>query len=140
MKRQAILRIHSLIQHPGDKPMIDQQQLNATWIQKVTTDYIQYKETREGQEVRTTVKVTDEEVLILRGGDIDMRLPLKAHTTQRGTYRNEPLVWAMMVEAEDVTIERSEEKNKWRATYRLHIGEEEIGKYTLTMTYTEGTL
>ncbi len=139
-KKEANVRIRSLIQHPDAPPTIEQQRLNATWIQKGQTDYIQYEETKDDMTIRTNVKITDDDILILRGGDIEMRLPLRHGQVQIGTYRNDPLHWKLRVVTDDLQIERNDTKGRLHADYTLSLGEQLLGTYALTITYTEGTL
>ncbi len=56
------------------------------YYQKENASFLQYEEVLEEGTVRTIVKVTPDEALILRGGAVKMRLPFRLNMQQRGSY------------------------------------------------------
>ena len=73
------------------KTTIDQQEtfeltVFGRYFQKGNADFLQYEEMIEEGSVRTIVKMTSDEALILRGGALKMRLPLQLNRTLNGSY------------------------------------------------------
>ncbi|WML41682.1 DUF1934 domain-containing protein [Neobacillus sp. OS1-2] len=56
------------------------------YYQKNQASFLQYEEALEEGTVRTIVKASKEEALILRGGAVKMRLPFRLHKKTRGSY------------------------------------------------------
>ncbi|MED4224086.1 DUF1934 domain-containing protein [Neobacillus cucumis] len=56
------------------------------YLEKDGAVFLKYEEALEEGTVRTIVKVTSEEALILRGGAVKMRLPFMLHKKRRGSY------------------------------------------------------
>ncbi|MEH7415924.1 DUF1934 domain-containing protein [Neobacillus drentensis] len=56
------------------------------YFEKDGAAFLKYEEVLEEGTVRTIVKVTPDEALILRGGAVKMRLPFKLHKKLRGSY------------------------------------------------------
>ncbi|CRK82596.1 DUF1934 domain-containing protein [Neobacillus massiliamazoniensis] len=54
--------------------------------QKEHSSYLRYEEVLEEGSVRTIVKTTDDEVLILRSGAVKMRLPFQLHKKMKGSF------------------------------------------------------
>ena len=56
------------------------------YLEKDGAAFLKYEEALEEGTVRTIVKVTPEEALILRGGAVKMRLPFMLHKKRIGSY------------------------------------------------------
>ncbi|MEH7115844.1 DUF1934 domain-containing protein [Neobacillus vireti] len=56
------------------------------YFEKDGAAFLKYEEVLEEGTVRTIVKITPGEALILRGGAVKMRLPFKLHKKLRGSY------------------------------------------------------
>jgi uncharacterized beta-barrel protein YwiB (DUF1934 family) len=56
------------------------------YLEKDGASFLKYEEALEEGTVRTIVKVTPDEVLILRGGAVKMRLPFMLHKKRNGSY------------------------------------------------------
>nr|WP_246277157.1 DUF1934 family protein [Neobacillus endophyticus] len=58
----------------------------GSYIQKGQVGYLKYEEVMEEGEVRTIVKLSEDEILILRGGAVNMRLPFQRNKRMIGHY------------------------------------------------------
>ena len=56
------------------------------YYKKANASFLRYEEVMEEGRVRTIVKVSAAEALILRSGAVKMRLPFRLHTTVTGSY------------------------------------------------------
>jgi uncharacterized beta-barrel protein YwiB (DUF1934 family) len=56
------------------------------YLQKDGASFLKYEEVQDEGSVRTIVKLTDEEALILRGGAVKMRLPFRQGAIRNGSY------------------------------------------------------
>nr|WP_275411177.1 DUF1934 domain-containing protein [Bacillus sp. B15-48] len=101
------------------------------YYQKGASKYLQYEESIPEGTIRTTVKLNNEEVLILRKGAVDMRLHLVLNKKTPGTYHT-PL-GLLMTEADTKQIEIAEGRVKVR--YDLTIQGSHAGTYEMNINY-----
>jgi uncharacterized beta-barrel protein YwiB (DUF1934 family) len=56
------------------------------YLEKDGASFLKYEEVQDEGSIRTIVKVSGDEALILRGGAVKMRLPFRLHKKLRGSY------------------------------------------------------
>lgn len=137
-KRVSIL-LHSSIQHPGQDKETQEIELTGSYIAKPQSSYLKYEEQQENGAVQTTVKMAEDQALIMRSGAINMRLPFTLNEIRLGKYNNGPVELKLYVKTS--AIEFKEEPNssngRFHVQYQLIDGDAKVGTYEITMTYTE---
>ena len=73
--KDVSIKLQSSIQHPEQEKEVHLLELTGRYIKKAQTSYLKYEETTNGEKINTTVKIMDDEALILRSGAVNMRLP-----------------------------------------------------------------
>ena len=85
--------------------------------------------------VRTTVKLHADDAFIMRKGGVQMRLPFRQGDIRFGTYGNGPVAMDLAVR----TNRLEWVPGRFAVAYDLHSEESLVGKYQLTITYSEVT-
>jgi len=135
----VLIQLQSSIQHPGQDAETHNLEATGTYIKKAGTSYLKFVETTEGKEIRTTVKMSDDDALILRRGALDMRLPFIVGSELPGTYGNGPASFKLRVKTKRLAINNGHQHGSFNVAYELHAEGALLGTYELTITYTEGT-
>lgn len=106
-------------------------------FQKGETLYLRYEEELEGQSVKTTFKIKDEQLLLTRreralSSSLDLR-PGQLTTTR---YQTQYGALYLEVNCLKYTFKRVDEKTgQLKATYELSNGQEILGKYKLRLQF-----
>jgi uncharacterized beta-barrel protein YwiB (DUF1934 family) len=107
------------------------------YVQKGKTQYIRYEEEHELGYVKTTVKITGNEVVVMRSGAVSMKqrfskgvLTLTDYTTPFGKLQLE-------TKTKSLTIDTNELEGKLVILYDLQIDEKEKHVHKLVLTYKE---
>lgn len=103
------------------------------FYKKGSSGYLQYEENMPEGAIQTTVKLKNEEVLILRKGAVDMRLHFLLNKKTPGTYKTDHGV--LMTEAD--TKEMEIEDGRVEVLYNLAIQGSHAGTYTMNIQYEE---
>ncbi|MED2127722.1 DUF1934 domain-containing protein [Bacillus thuringiensis] len=119
---------------------------NGQYYVKGQGTYVTFQEPNEQGEVKTIIKIQDEQVLIMRSGAISMRsgaismrqTHVKGEWTT-GTYTSELGTFALQTKTDNVLFKWSDEKKKGQLflTYALLLSEQEAGRYTITINLKE---
>lgn len=141
-KKNVHIRVHSLIQHPGQPKEMHELRMPGELIERKGTSYLRYKEVQNGESVLAMVKLDTNEALIMRKGAVNMRLPFTQGKRRPGSYGNGPASFELIVETEklDLTEQVDGLGGEFTVHYGLHSNGSLLGTYELTITYTEGTL
>jgi len=109
------------------------------YYKKADSSYLQYEETMEEGEVRTTVKITGNEVLILRNGAIGMRLHFLLDKKTPGNYKTPYGVLETSALAKRIDANHNEQSQEGHVDllYDMQIQGSEAGTYHLTIKYKE---
>ncbi|MBY0221178.1 MULTISPECIES: DUF1934 domain-containing protein [Sporosarcina] len=135
-QKAVLVQLRSKIQHPGQPAETHEMQATGQIIEKKGQAYLLFEEQTEGMpSVRTTVKLHAEDAFIMRKGGVQMRLPFRTDDARFGTYGNGPAIMDLLVETK---------KLQWTpgifsVAYDLHAEGNLLGKYQLTITYSEVT-
>ncbi|ARK25251.1 hypothetical protein SporoP37_11675 [Sporosarcina sp. P37] len=128
------VQLRSTIQHPGQSAETHNMQATGKIIEKKGQAYLLFEEQAEGMPaVRTTVKLHADDAFIMRKGGVQMRLPFRPDDVRFGTYGNGPAVMDLAVH----TNELQWEPGRFAVSYDLHSEGNLLGKYQLTITYSE---
>jgi uncharacterized beta-barrel protein YwiB (DUF1934 family) len=133
------IRLHSSIRHPGQE--IEKHELTATGrlIEKANAFYLKYDENHNGENIQTTLKMSDRDALIMRSGAVKMRLPFDTEQNRAGEYGNGPATFALQVKTNHLEFIEEPKGGQFSVQYELHTEGSLLGTYKLNITYTEGT-
>lgn len=139
-ERAVDVKLRSTIIHPGQPA--DKHTLQATGaiIEKAGNLYLRFEEKQNGQVIRTTVKLGDEEALIMRSGTVQMRLPFSMGTPRPGTYGNGPAMFNLLVKTKELQIDtdKAGAAGDFHVHYELHADGALLGTYKLQISFMEG--
>ncbi|PEE30410.1 hypothetical protein COL24_03475 [Bacillus toyonensis] len=112
---------------------------NGQYYVKSQGTYVTFQEPNEQGEVKTIIKIQDEQVLIMRSGAISMRQTHVKGEWTTGTYTSELGTFALQTKTDNVLFKWSDEKKKGQLflTYALLLSEQEAGRYTITINLKE---
>ncbi len=115
--------------------------LNGTYIEKSGKTYLRYEEVLNENKIRTTVKMANENALILRSGGVKMRLPFNTLQNQNGHYDTQYGTLPIVTDTHRLNHEHNNQNvinGKFHVQYDLIISGQSVGKYTLEIQYSEG--
>lgn len=119
------------------KTVVDEEEYELTtfghFFKKGQSAYLKYEESMEEGAVKTTVKIKENEVLILRSGAVDMRLHFLLDKTTPGTYQTPLGVLATETETKRIMIE----EERIEILYKLSIQGSHAGTYHMNIHYQE---
>ncbi len=109
------------------------------YYKKANSSYLQYDEVTEEGDVHTTVKMTGNEVLILRSGAIKMRLPFLLNKKTPGNYKTAYGLIETSALTKRLSLDFSEDKQEGQVDllYEMSIQGASAGTYHLTINYRE---
>lgn len=139
--RPVFIRLQSSIRHPGQDEEMHELETTGRYIERANTSYLKYNEIANDQEIRTTVKMGNNDALIMRSGAVDMRLPFIADGEKPGDYGNGPANFKLLVKTNrlELTAQQDGSGGQFGVAYELHAEGSLLGTYELLITYTEGT-
>jgi uncharacterized beta-barrel protein YwiB (DUF1934 family) len=107
------------------------------YYQKGESSFLQYEEVLEDAKINTTVKISEQEVLILRSGAIKMRMRFQEQKTFAGTY--ETPYGVLQTSASTKRLNQSLKNNTGllELVYDLQMQGQDSGTYHMTIQYEE---
>ncbi|MCL1697538.1 MULTISPECIES: DUF1934 domain-containing protein [unclassified Lysinibacillus] len=111
--------------------------LTGQLLEKAGSIYLKYEEVQEDKTIRTTMKLGDEQALIMRNGALKMRLPLNVMEQQIGHYESEFGSMPLVIDTKEMTFTKQSVSGDFHVQYDLLIGGQSVGNYTLDITFTE---
>ena len=132
--RNVDVRLKSTIRHVGQAADKHELATSGTVVEKAGKTYLQFVESQNDQEVRTTVKLDESDALIMRNGAVQMRLPFSVGEVRPGTYGSGPATFDLLVKTTKLEVGA----DTFKAHYELHANGALLGKHELIITYTEG--
>jgi uncharacterized beta-barrel protein YwiB (DUF1934 family) len=115
-------------------------QANGQLFEKNGNQFLSYEEKLEDiGSVRTLVKLSEEQVLIMRSGDVSMRQSFEKGEVTHGHYEHAYGRMQLITQTENINIQVKESpvRGKLLLTYVLTVQGERAGRYKLTLTYRE---
>ena len=134
------IRLHSSIRHPGQEIETHELQATGQLIEKANAFYLKYDEDHNGDNIQTTLKMSNRNALIMRSGAVKMRLPFDAEENRVGEYGNGPATFTLQVKTNHLEFSREQTGGQFNVHYELHTEGSLLGTYKLNITYTEGTI
>lgn len=134
------LKITSTITQQGEKPEQIEFWSEGTLMEKRGQIYLQYTEVQEDSHIRTTLRFDDKDAMIIRNGDVKMRMPFVVGESQRGHYQSQFGQLPLFTQVKEMKYHPSETTHSGRfyLQYELIIGSEHAGNFILELQYTEG--
>lgn len=127
--------------HDGPRKETIAFETNGLYYEKGQTTYVTFQEPNEQGEVRTILKIKQEEVSITRQGVVSMRQSHKKGQLTNGTYVSQLGSFLLQTKTDNVQFEWSEKNRKGQLflTYALQLEESNAGRYAITITFKEET-
>lgn len=140
LDRPVKIRLHSSIQHPGQDKETHEILTTGRYIEKAGISYLRYVEQQTDEEIQSTVKMGNDDALIMRAGALKMRLPFFADSDRPGEYRNAQANFKLLVRTKHLEFikEAITTEGSFSVHYELHTEGSLLGTYELSITYSEG--
>lgn len=132
--KQVEVLLRSTIRHAGQEAESHELKSAGELTVKAGKTYLRFEEKQNGQQVRTIVKLAQEDAFIMRSGAVQMRLPFTPGEIRSGTYGNGPASFQLLVKTKKLEVT----DDRFTAHYELHAEGALLGKHELTIYYTEG--
>ncbi|WP_010287132.1 DUF1934 domain-containing protein [Kurthia massiliensis] len=136
------LKFKTTINHPGELPEIMEIFVDGSYMLKDGKKvYIQYEEILNDKTMRTTLRFDESDGIIMRNGDIKMRLPFVKGYDQRGHYTADFGEMPIIVRTHHIDNKPLNDEvttGELTVRYELIVSGESVGEYTLEYSYTEG--
>jgi len=111
--------------------------LTGQLLEKAGSMYLKYEEVQEDKTIRTTMKLGNEQALIMRTGAVKMRLPLNIMEQQIGHYESEFGSMPLVTHTKKMTYTQQAVSGDFHVQYDLLMGGQSVGNYKLDITFTE---
>ncbi|MFE3574211.1 DUF1934 domain-containing protein [Lysinibacillus sp. NPDC059133] len=111
--------------------------LTGQLLEKAGSIYLKYEEVQEDKTIRTTMKLGNEQALIMRNGAVKMRLPLNIMEQQMGHYESEFGSMPLVIDTKEMTFTKQAVSGDFHVQYDLLMDGQSVGNYTLDITFTE---
>lgn len=131
------IRLVTTVRQPGEKPFRNFIRADGLLIEKAGRTYLSFEENAEGRGTRMMVRMGHEDGLIMRNGDVSMKLPLVPGERKEGRYSSGGMELPLTVKTGSVRYEPGT-KGRFLAVYDLLSGNETVGTYDVEFTYSEG--
>lgn len=135
------LKLTTTITHKGQKPETIEIWSTGTLMKKRDQVYLQYEEVLEDKKMKTTLRFGNKDAIIMRNGDIKMRLPFYINALQRGHYEGDFGLMPLMTFTKLMKFEEAADGSNngdFKLHYELIMEDQVVGQYELHFTYTEG--
>ncbi|OHX52237.1 hypothetical protein BB776_02410 [Planococcus salinarum] len=135
MEKSVDIRLTTTIRQPDMDDQVMTLQAHGTLTEKNNRQYLQYREQQDELEIRTIVKFTEEEAVIMRSGGLQMRLPFLLHKEQTGNLTNEQGSFMLTTTAHELSVGDSH----FKVRYDLALGADFAGEYEMEIQFMEAT-
>lgn len=127
--------------HPTEgEPETYEMWLRGNYIEKAGNAYLKYEEMQQDQTIKTTIKLGQQQALIVRSGAINMRLPLHSNEQQMGHYDSELGLLPLIIDTKQIDFQpkrRNEQIGTFTAQYNLKMNGQSVGHYIVDIQFTE---
>lgn len=137
VKSQVNIKLISTIRPIDGESETIEMWLDGQLINKADSLYLKYEEMQDDKTIRTTMKLDKERALIMRAGAVKMRLPLNIFEQQIGHYESEFGSMPLATQTKNMQFSRQEMRGDFHVQYDLLMGGQNVGNYTLDITFTE---
>ncbi|GEK33218.1 DUF1934 domain-containing protein [Kurthia sibirica] len=135
------LKLITTITQPDEKPEVIELWSTGTIMRKRDQVYIQYEEVLEEHKMKTTLRFGHTDAIIMRNGDIKMRLPFVLDALQRGHYEAAFGTIPLLTHTKKMTFKEAADgsnNGEFFIQYDMIIDDKIVGDYQLEFTYSEG--
>lgn len=136
-KSQVNIKLISTIRPIDGEAETVEMWLNGHLLEKAGSMYLRYEEVQEDKTIRTTMKLGEEQALIMRAGAVKMRLPLDIAEQQIGHYESELGSIPLVIQTKKMTFTRQAVSGNFYVQYDLLMSGQSVGKYIVDITFTE---
>lgn len=133
VQKAVNIKLFSTIRHPNIIEETIELETKGTLTLKGNQYYLVYEEVQDEKVIRTTVKLSGQNALILRSGGVKMRLPFERGELQTGNYDTQ--YGTIMITTNTKHLHFDE--GHFQVEYELIINGEVAGTYILELIYTE---
>ncbi len=132
------LKFVTEIKDQNDKQTVAFDAIGQYYI-KGSHTYLVFVEPHDLGEVKTVVKIKNEEVLILRSDAVTMRQLFRKGEATQGTYQSQIGTMGMLTNTNNIEyiFYKNSHKGKLFLTYTLALQGEQSGRYSITITFKE---
>ncbi|PSL40584.1 uncharacterized beta-barrel protein YwiB (DUF1934 family) [Planomicrobium soli] len=134
MQKSVTIKLTTTIRQPNVADQVMEMRSKGTLTEKNNLRYLQYAEKQEDLEIRTVVKLSEDEALILRSGGLQMRLPFLLHKEQTGSLTSTQGSFMLTTKAHELSVS----DNRFKVRYDLAMGTEHVGEYEMEIQFMEG--
>ncbi|MFD1861831.1 DUF1934 domain-containing protein [Planococcus sp. FY231025] len=135
MRKMVKIKLTTIIRQPDVEEQKMEMWSEGTMTVKNDRRYLQYEERQDELDIRTTVKLGQEDAMVMRSGGLQMRLPFLLHKEQTGNLTNEHGSFMLTTKAHELSVSDTH----FKVRYDLAMGESFVGEYVMEIQFTEGT-
>lgn len=136
-KSQVNIKLISTIRPIDGESETYEMWLNGQLLEKADSLYLKYEEVQEDNTICTTMKLGQEQALIMRTGAVKMRLPLNIVEQQVGHYESEFGSMPLITKTKKMSFIKQAISGEFHVQYDLQMGGQSVGDYKLDITFTE---
>ncbi|MBT2570865.1 DUF1934 domain-containing protein [Planococcus sp. ISL-110] len=133
MQKTVTIKLTTTIRQPDMEEQVMVLESYGTLTEKNKMRYLQYAEQQDELEIRTTVKLQEDEAVIMRSGGLQMRLPFLLHTEQTGNLTNEQGSFMLTTKAHELSVSDT----RFMVRYDLKLGLDHVGEYEMEIQFME---
>lgn len=132
------IKVHTSIQNGGEKETFELTTFGRYYLKNASA-YLQYEEVTEEGPMKTTMKLTGTEMLLMRSGSIKMRMLLEEKKKHRGSYTTSFGELQIITDTKELQHRWNSETSEGRleVLYNLSIQGSEAGTYKLQIVFEE---
>ncbi|MBT2583035.1 DUF1934 domain-containing protein [Planococcus sp. ISL-109] len=135
MKKTVKIKLTTTIRQPGSEEQVMELRAEGVLTEKGGRRYLQYEERQDELDIRTTVKLGEQEAVVMRSGGLQMRLPFLLDKEQTGNLRNGEGSFMLTTKAHELAVTDS----RFHVRYDLALGNDYVGEYEMEIQFMEGT-
>jgi uncharacterized beta-barrel protein YwiB (DUF1934 family) len=135
MKKSVKIKLTTTIRQPGSEEQVMELRAEGILTEKGGRRYLQYEERQDELDIRTTVKLGEQDAVVMRSGGLQMRLPFLLDKEQTGNLRNGEGSFMLTTKAHELVVTESH----FRVRYDLALGNDYVGEYEMEIQFMEGT-
>lgn len=135
MKKMVKIKLTTIIRQPDVEEQKMEMWSEGTMTVRNGRRYLQYEERQDDLDIRTTVKIGEDDAMVMRSGGLQMRLPFLLHKEQTGNLTNEHGSFMLTTKAHELTVSGTH----FKVRYDLAMGSAHVGEYVMEIQFTEGT-
>lgn len=112
---------------------------NGLYYIKGENTYLQFDEKQEAGTVKTVIKISEKEVLILRSGIVKMRQVYRKNETTNGSFQNQMGNFNLTTKTNNIEYKwyKNSRKGKLFLAYELSLQGEKSGLHKIAITFKE---